>query len=104
MARRIFKAQLRPVNCKLTDNDMLVTKPGLSMTPSQVKELTDRGIAVSLPNEKQFLDGQNLPTSDWFVDPVFKRSMDMCELWELEKSTQNKLISAHKADKKKFGK
>lgn len=104
MARRILKAQLRPVNCKLAGNDVLVTKPGLSMTPSQVKELTDRGIAVSLPNEKQFLDGQNLPTSDWSVDPVFKRSTDMCELWELEKDTQNKLIGAHKADKKKFGK
>ena len=104
MAKRILKAQIRPISCRLSESDNLVTKPNLAMTPSQVKELTDKGIAVSLPNEKQFLDGTTYSGStDWSVDPVFKRSVDMCQLWELEKSTQGKLIRAHRLDKQKFG-
>lgn len=101
MAKRILQAQLRPCSCRLnTDVDMLATKPGLAMTPSKVKELTDRGIAVSLPNDKTFLDGGS---TDWTVDAMFKRSADMCELWELEKNAQSKVLKAHKLDRKRYG-
>lgn len=104
MALRKIFAQVKPVTCKRDERiDVLCTKPGLAMTPSQVKELTDKGIAVSLPNEKQFFDGQNPRQSDWHVDPIFKRSVDMCEVWELEKTSQNKLLKAQRVDKKKFG-
>ena len=73
MAKRKLIAQINAVNCKLCKKDMLVTKPDLALTPMQVKELTDKGIAVSLPNSKQFLDGQNAQRSnDWSVDPIFR--------------------------------
>lgn len=39
----------------------------------------------------------------WDVEPVFKRSADMCELWELEQVSKNKVLKAHKIDKRKFG-
>ena len=49
------------------------------MTPKQVQELTDRGIAVSLPNEKSFLDGSPSSPTDWSIDPIFP-SHDMAVL------------------------
>lgn len=105
MAQRILKAQLNPVTCKLqTGIDYEITKPNLALTPQNIKDLTDRGIAVNLPNEKQFLEGDSISASkSWDVDPVFKRSADMCELWELEQVAKNKVLKAHKVDKRKFG-
>lgn len=99
MAKRKFVAQLNPVNCKVVDSLELVTKPGLAMTPKQVRELTDRGIAVSLPNEKSFLDGSSSKT-DWSIDPIFRRDADMCSMWELSRDCQGRILKAQKADKK----
>ena len=49
MAKRTFKAQIKPVSCKLqTGVDYEITKPGLALTPQNIKELTDRGIACLL--------------------------------------------------------
>lgn len=105
MAKRIFQAQLKPVTCKtVTGVDYEITKPNLALTPQNIKDLTDRGIAVNLPNEKQFLEGDSISTAkDWSVEPVFKRGADMCELWELEQVAKNKVLKAHKVDKRKFG-
>lgn len=99
MAKRKLVAQLNPVNCKVVDALELVTKPNLAMTPKQVQELTDRGIAVSLPNEKSFLDGSSSKT-DWSIDPIFRRDADMCSMWELSRDCQGRILKAQKADKK----
>ena len=98
-----MKAQIKPVTCKLQIGvDYEITKPNL--TPQNIKDLTDRGIAVNLPNEKQFLEGDSISSAkSWDVEPVFKRSADMCELWELEQVSKNKVLKAHKVDKRKFG-
>lgn len=72
MALRKLISQIRSVSCKLSSKDMLVTKPDLAITPSQVQELTNKGISVSLPNAKQFLDGNALEAAKgWDVDPIF---------------------------------
>ena len=103
MAKRIMKAQIKPVTCKLQIGvDYEITKPNLALTPQNIKDLTDRGIAVNLPNEKQFLEGDSISSAkSWDVEPVFKA--DMCELWELEQVSKNKVLKAHKIDKRKFG-
>ena len=104
MALRKMLPQINPVSCKLSSKDMLVTKPDLAITPSQVQELTNRGISVSLPNVKQFLDGNSLETAKgWDVDPIFKRDANICTMFELERDSQGKIIRAHKVDRKKFG-
>lgn len=100
MAKRKLIAQLNPVNCKVVDSLELVTKPGLAMTPKQVQALTDRGIAVSLPNEKSFLDGSPSSPTDWSIDPIFRRDADMCSMWELSRDCQGRILKAQKADKK----
>ena len=99
MAKRKLIAQLNLVNCKVVDSLELVTKPNLAMTPKQVQELTNRGIAVSLPNEKSFLDGSPSSATDWSIDPMFP-SHDIGCMWELSRDCQGRILKAQKADKK----
>lgn len=100
MAQRKLIPQIHSINCKCRGDLELVTKPGLAMTPKQVQELTDRGIAVSLPNEKSFLDGSSSSKTDWSIDPIFRRDADMCSMWELSRDCQGRILKAQKADKK----
>lgn len=104
MAQRIFKAQIKPVNCTIqSDVDRLVTKEGLSLTPSRIKELTDRGIAVSLPNSQNFIAPSESAARSWDIDPMFKRDATMCSMWEQEQSAKQKVLNAHKKDKQIYG-
>lgn len=101
MAKRVLNSEIGTCRCVVDEyKDKEITKPHLAMTPQQVKELTDRGIAVSLPNG-QFLDGES--NEGWSIDPAFKRDADLPSTWELETLSRSKLIRAHRADKKKFG-
>ncbi len=76
---------------------------GLSLTPRDVKELTDRGIAVSTPNSS-YTEASPIHRSDsWFVEPQDRRGMDMNTAWEISQRTRAKIIAAHKSDKRKFG-
>lgn len=100
MATRTFDKNVKTCSCSLCEQDKIVTKPHLAMTPQQMKELTDKGIAVSLPNAS-FLDGEG--SRGWDIEPMFKRDTDMNTAWELEQVSKSKIIKAHKLDKKKFG-
>lgn len=101
MNLRVFKKNVDVCDCKLSDVDKSVTQPYLAMTPQQVKELTDRGIPVSLPSQ-QFLDSDS-DSSSWDVDPVFQRDNDINIAWEKEQLSRSRLIKAHKSDKKRYG-
>lgn len=79
----------------------MTVQPGLSMTPMQVKELTDKGIPVSLPAQ-QFLDSDS-DSSSWSVDPCFQRDTNIDSAWEKEHLSRSKLVRAHKNDKKRYG-
>ena len=102
MAKRIFKAQLNPCTCVhnvLVDH--ICTKPGLALTPSDIKALTDKGIAVSLPNAQNFLAPQE--GASWHVEPQFRRDATMCSVWETEKLSQRKVMKAQKTDIQIYG-
>lgn len=102
MAKRILKAQIKPCTCTIcADTDKLITKEGLSLTPAKVKELTDRGIAVNLPNANNFLQPEK--GSSWFVEPMFRRDANMCSVWEQEQAAKAKVVGAHKRDKQLYG-
>lgn len=103
MAKRILKAQLSPCNCTCAENhDHLFTQENLAITPQRVKDLTDRGIAVNLPNSNQFLNPSD-STKSWNIEPQFKRDANMAEMWETEQLTKRKVSQAHKKDKQKYG-
>lgn len=102
MAKRVFKSQLRPCKCVCCpDVDMLVTKPGLALTPIDIKNLTDKGIAVSLPNAQNFLNP--VEGSSWTVEPAFRRDATMCSVWETEKLAQKHVMQARKKDIQTYG-
>lgn len=102
MAKRILQPQLRPCSCTFCeDRDHLVTKEGLALTPSKIQELTDKGIAVSLPNANNFLSPQD--GASWNVEPQFTRDANMASLWETEQLAKRKVVNAHKRDKKQYG-
>lgn len=102
MAKRIFKAQLNPCTCVHNlEIDHICTKPGLALTPSDIKALTDKGIAVSLPNAQNFLSPQE--GASWNVEPQFRRDATMCSVWETEKLAQKRVMKAQKTDVQLYG-
>lgn len=98
--KRIFTKPTRYATCLATTQDIVV-KSGLAMTPTKVKELTDKGLAVS-NQSASFYDSSDT-SSDWNIEPMFKRNMDVNSLWEIQNESRTKVVKAHKTDKKKFG-
>lgn len=102
MAKREFKAQLKPCKCVCNPEfDHIVTKPGLALTPSDIKNLTDKGIAVSLPNAQNFLAPSE--GSSWNIEPAFRRDATMASVWETEKLSQKRVMKARKTDVQLYG-
>ena len=75
---------------------------GLALTPQMVKEMTERGLAVSTPNIGQVQDNSGIPRGDWFLEPQYRRDCDMNTAWEISQNTQRSLIDIHKRDKKRY--
>ena len=77
-------------------------QPGLALTPTMVKQLTERGVAVSTPNIG-YLNEPAVSSTDFFVEPQFTRDMDLNTSWELSKMSSKTLIGMNKRDKLKYG-
>lgn len=75
-------------------------QPGLAMTPSQIKSLTDRGIAVTSQNSSI----EPVTNSDEDSMPeVFRRDMDLNTSWELENTSRTRILKGVASDRKKYG-
>lgn len=71
--------------CKFDiDNDFARTVEDGTITPRQIAELTARGIPVTPQAVQRDIQGSD----SWYVDPVFRRNMDMATAWELEQRAQ----------------
>lgn len=68
-------------------------QPGLALTPRRVKELTDRGIAVTTSNSEGVFDAPSNP-SDWHIDSAYERGTDLCSLWEKSQLAKRKILSS----------
>lgn len=102
MANRSLKdREYKTATCNIYDKYEKPVQGGLALTPQKVKELTDKGLAVSTPNQG-FNDDPQFSDS-WFIEPQFRRGCDMNTAWEISQFTQSKLVNAHKSDKRKFG-
>lgn len=75
---------------------------GLALTPRDIKQMTERGLAVSTPNLQVFNDSEAF-TDSWFIEPQFRRGCDMNTAWETTQVVQSNLINVHKSDKKRYG-
>lgn len=102
MAKRILNAgNYVTATCNKYDEFEKPVQAGLALTPQKVKELTERGIAVSTPNQG-YSDGSESAGSP-FVEPQYRRGCDMNTAWEISRRVTSKLVNVHKSDKRKFG-
>lgn len=71
--------------CKFdVETDFAQTVQGAAITPRQIAELADRGIPVTPQAVEREIQGN----SEWFVEPMFRRGMDMAKAWEMEQNAQ----------------
>lgn len=72
----------------------------LSVTPSEIQALTERGVAASSSNS-------GLIFSEGSANPVLTvdmmRGVDAAEVWNASKDAQANLVKAHKKDKEFYG-
>lgn len=66
---------------------------GLALTPRRVKELTEKGVAVSTVNSEGVFDAGKNP-SDWSIDSMYQRGTDRCTLWEKSQLAKRKILSS----------
>lgn len=87
----------KPVLCNasMTKRDIPV-QSGLALTPRKVRELTEKGIAVSTAtaNDAQFF-ASDAP-NDYRLDPMEERGITREELWERSQVAKQRILSARK--------
>lgn len=83
----------RLCNCDYTVVDIPV-QSGLALTPAKVKELTDKGIAVSTPMASPSdYDGSSRP-GDFTLDPMYSVDSDRNTLWEMSQTARQRILKA----------
>lgn len=76
-------------------------QPGLAITPSQIDNMAQRGIAVSAYNYG--LQYQGLESHGESVPVEFTRGFDKIDAWNLQQSSRKKVNSARIKDEKTYG-
>lgn len=66
---------------------------GLALTPRRVKELTEKGIAVSTSNAEGTFDA-SYRRSDWSMDAMYERGSDRNVLWEKSQLARRKILTS----------
>lgn len=80
------------VSYKRSPKDLKVQN-GLALTPSQMQNLSERGVPVSSQNlEGVYFDGDTRPS--WDVPLDSQRGVDVATMWQRRKDIQAKLRSA----------
>lgn len=78
----------KPVKIVRTDDDIVV-QDGLSLSPTQVAEMTRAGIPISPANGMQFYDGDR---SLNFDPGLFgRRGVNMIDVWNAQQDSRRKL-------------
>lgn len=72
----------------------IIVQNGLAVTPSQVLEMAEKGIAASAQMNSMMVDGHT--GSDWNVPLEERRGIDIAALWQSSMDARKKMQSAHK--------
>lgn len=70
---------------------------GLALTPARVRQLTEKGIAVSLPAGNG--DGLYDSRVDYSIDRVYERGITREELWESSQVAKQNILQARNRKK-----
>lgn len=74
---------------------------GLSLTPSDIEKLANKGVAVSTPSADMFQFDSDSSTG-FEIRPEYLRDSDRNSMWELSKRSKNNILKAYKRDQSKF--
>lgn len=78
-----------------------VVQSGLSLTPSDIERLANKGVAVSTPSADMFqFDSDG--SKGFEIRPEYLRDSDRNSMWELSKRSKNSILSARRRDTAKF--
>lgn len=80
-----------------------VVQNDLSYTPSQMMEMSEKGISVSAQNVNpdMFYDGDTNPSFELGLERL--RGVDVADCWQAEQSIKKKAKNGLKNDIKKYG-
>lgn len=82
----------KTVTYKRTKEDLKV-QGGLALTPSQMQNMSERGVPVSSQNlEGVYFDGDTRPS--WDIPLDSQRGVDVATMWQRRKDIQAKLRAA----------
>lgn len=95
--RQDWKDTLCDTSRKDIDIDV---QDGLALTPARVRQLTEKGIAVSMPagNSEGLFDSPESP-SDYTMDLMYERGMTREELWERSQVSKQNIMNARNRKK-----
>lgn len=86
--------------CRLKRGDVVI-QPGLSITPSQMMDMAEYGIAISSQMVGSFYDGDKNPS--WDIPAERVRGVDPGDLFELQGEVRRKVVAAHRKDVQVYG-
>lgn len=101
MAKRILDGKGNFATCLCKRTDVKRTIPDLAMTPQQIAEMAARGVPVSSKSMQQYYEGM-ATDNHWSIEPMFKRGADINQLWEIEKTSQEKILNARRKEAIKY--
>lgn len=101
MSSRNLTSNLVRVAICVCTNERKRTIAGLAMTPQQIAEMASRGAPISSQSMQAYYDGM-VSDNNWTIEPMFKRGADINQLWELEQTARQRVLSARKKELIKY--
>lgn len=87
----MYYGKFIPTKCRRSKEDIPVQN-GLSLTPTEMMRMAQKGVPISAQNEQNFFDGVDNPP--WDVAPEKMRGVDPSDLWQLQKTSRKKVTCA----------
>lgn len=84
----------------IVDNGFEKVVPGLSVSPSQMAKMAERGIPISAQSSDAFFDGVSNPSFDIPIED--RRGIDVNAVWNAQQDARKRIINAHKLDKQAY--
>lgn len=84
----------------IVDDGFEKVVPGLSVSPSQMALMAEKGIPITAQLSDAFVDGVSNPPFDIPIED--RRGIDVNAVWNAQKDARKRIIAAHKADKQAY--
>lgn len=76
-------------------NTISVAQSGLAITPSDIHSMASQGIPATASNLNSEIFNDGTLSNSMDIDPIYKRGVTACDLWESSKHAKSRLRSAY---------